>query len=229
MEVVSVYAVQSSEYAELARATYRRQRACYQRFGVARAADAQASFLWRNVTLVVAEDARGELVGGLRVHRRGAHALPAEAALAGQTRLSEHLERRRGGVVEYAGLWVEERLRGRGLSAMLVSLGIAITPELGARHGVAFTHHHLDFWCPFGFDVDARLQGLAYPSPSYRSSLLWIDALDVPNAAPYIRGVISRLRHAARERAAVRWRPGPGSLPDQIEFPRRAAQMVRCA
>lgn len=185
-----------------------RQRNCYAAFAVQHAAkkiDARGTD--GSVYFVVAETLAGDMVGGTRFHVRGKNSpLPIELALAGDRHITAEIRaRQHEGVAEYAGLWVLPNQRGTGLSAALMSTAVAASSTCGVRHGLGFTHHHLVFWTPIGFNVDQDLGFKPYPDPRYQSYVLWIDPMVLANARHDYQLGISMLRSAVAQGQSMLW------------------------
>lgn len=191
---------------------HRRQQDCYAAFSVERAAKKVHTKQERKVYFVIAETLSGEMVGGARFHVRGAtEPLPIERALPNDSRIHEAMmARQAGGVAEYAGLWAVPEGRGTGLSAVLISTTVAASALFGVRCGLGFTHHHLIFWTPLGFQIDDELGFFAYPDPRYQSYVLWIDPMSLSAASPAHRHGISMIQAALRRTNSILWDPEIG-------------------
>ncbi len=220
--------VHASHDPHLAQHLQAQQFACYQNFAVQGVANTvrDVDVLGPGIHHVVAEDEHGEPVGALRIHvRSNSHPLPVERAIPGLEELHQSLQKRHvDGIAEYTGLWVVDDFRGRGLSTVLVCTALAACPLLRAFNGVAFTHHHLRFWTPLGFEIDESIGGIVYPDSRYRSSVLWIDTATLHDTDPVYRRMILGIRLALSQHQLVYWHPDPEiPLPMQVHIGALAA------
>ncbi len=203
--------VHASHDPQLAHRLQAQQLACYQNFAVQGVAKTvrDDDVVGSGIHHVVAEDHRGVAVGALRIHvRSNIHPLPVERAIPEVGMLHRSLQQRYvDGIAEYTGLWVVDEYRGRGLSTILVCIALACCPLLRAFNGVAFTHHHLSFWKPLGFEVDQTIGGVVYPDSRYRSSVLWIDTATLGDTAPAYRRMIHAIRAALSQHQPIYWHP----------------------
>lgn len=191
----------------------RRQQDCYAGFSVERAAKKVHTKRDRSVHFVVAETMSGEMVGGARFHvRTDTNPLPIEKALPEDDRIHKEMAARQMvGVAEYAGLWARPEGRGTGLSAVLISTTVAASALHNVRCGLGFTHHHLIFWTPLGFQVDNDLGFFPYPDHRYQSYVLWIDPMTLSEASPEHRHGMTLIQNALRRTRSFLWDPALGA------------------
>lgn len=184
---------------------HHRQAECYTGFAVGKAAKRAPTE--DNIRFVVAETMTGKMVGGARFHLRTRNQpLPIERALPGDRRIHQAVRTREGGnVAEYAGLWALPEGRGTGLSAVLISTTVAASAMFNVRCGLGFTHHHLVFWTPIGFQVDEGLGFFAYPDPRYQSYVLWIDPMTLSHATEAMRHGINMIRSMLSQDRGFVW------------------------
>lgn len=202
---------------------YRRQNRSYSKFSAQKAvyAPTESEIVDGFVYYVVAQDLNtGDLCGGLRIHLRSPDApLPIERALPEDGRLQQILGQSGYGLAEMSGLWVEDYLRGTGLSSELMRVGVAAMPLLGVDKVLAFTHQHvLDFWTPIGFYVDATLEKTyPYPDHRYRSRIIWIDPNNLGCAEHVQRMRIFLLRSCLAQGQLIYWPQEPVLTPVALE------------
>jgi hypothetical protein len=179
------------------------QRRCYERFGVAAAAeevDATGGDVWCVVAL------RGEtpVAGARLLVKTPDRPLPLERLLGVHSALAQELQARRvDGVAEVGGLWAAEDLAGTGIGGPVVAAAVACAAAIPVRHLVSFAHHHNRFTRTVGFEPDARLGVHAYPDERYRSTVNWCDAFDPKAAEPFVQRTIRRWRRHAVAGAAL--------------------------
>lgn len=197
---------------ELVEEFNRRQQDCYAAFSVERAAKKVHAKREQSVHFIVAETMSGEIVGGARFHVRSPkNPLPIEKALPTDSRVHAAMAlRQQHGVAEYSGLWASPAGRGTGLSAVLISTTVAASANLKVRCGLGFTHHHLVFWTPLGFQVDEELGFFPYPDSRYQSYVLWIDPQTLSEASPGHRHGMTMIKTAMRRTRSILWDPEMG-------------------
>ncbi len=129
--------------------------------------------------MIVCESASGELLGGIRIHRRTTeNRLPVEHSIADRFpalpgRVDGMITE---GVAELSGLWVAPERRRTGLSVALIARAIETATMLGITRICAFAHQYsAPIFRSAGFRNDPEILDLSYPIPRYLSGLLWLD------------------------------------------------------
>lgn len=137
---------------------------------------------------------RQQILGGVGIHVRSrAGSLPVERALGDHALLRKKLDQHRH-VAELSGLWVQDDLRGSGLSLRLMHAAMGALPMLGVMVGVGFSHQHvLPLYGNIGLFPDPELRNFHYPDRRYSSSVLWADALHLTGVSDANR---RRILHA---------------------------------
>lgn len=193
------------------------QRACYHEFAVEAAVTEVSPDELKSgrVLFVVARNggARGELVGGLRLHFSfPGTLLPVEQVMSRLSQLGRLLEsRREHGIAEVCGFWIFSQYRGTGLSGALVRAGVAAVPLHRASLMIALSHHYVvSHWAPIGFQPEPRLGVHNYPDSRYFSKVILLDPVLLSTSEPEQRRQILALRHALRHRYPIFWSPERG-------------------
>ena len=164
--------------------------------------------------LILARVAGGDLVGGMRIHRRALGPLPVEAALPHSRKLCELLQELPK-LIELSGAVVCFEVRKTGLSTKLMRTGVAMIPLLGCNTAVGFGHQHvLPLYARFGMVPDGRLPISRYPDRRYQSQVIVLrDALSLADVHPVERRRIRALRRYLLPRASSTGRPGGREAP----------------
>lgn len=167
-----------------------------------------------NVCIVVAQDERGDLVGGLNFClRRPGMMLPTETLLEEDPRMQAFSGLRAKiarwstrGLAESSGLWAVAGWRGTGLSVAMFRVLIAAMPSFGVRRSIAFTHQHvLKTWGPIGWREDLEVRRIPYPDHRYQSSVIWLDPVNLDDANEKQRDHIFHLRDVLKRGGTIRW------------------------
>ncbi|MDX1911045.1 MAG: ThiF family adenylyltransferase, partial [Saprospiraceae bacterium] len=135
---------------------------------------------WSNnpdCTVIVAETASGEVVGGVRIEKqrgKGVCLPMAKAVGAQDERLACLIQKE--GVAELCGLWVAEAVQGGAIKWALNAYALAAYPLLGVRKLLGFSSPHmLSFLQSLGWQVETgvgRNGVFNYPSPGILSSVV---------------------------------------------------------
>ncbi len=144
----------------------------------------------------------GEMLGGIRIHKAdGIHKLPMEVGVSKvDPTVSEEIEAHIDlGCGEQCGLWNSKKIRGYGISWILVNSSIAILPQLGIRklYGLA-SDYSMFLFSPAGFEIQRQFGNKGdfnYPTEKYIARVVMIgDCLHLPTSAKKEVNFVAQIR-----------------------------------
>ena len=157
----------------------------------------------QNIYCVIAIDNDNEMVGGIRLQiGDGISPLPVETAIGdidpGIYKVVEYYHKN-GGIGELCGLWNSRKVKGVGISVVLVRAAISIINQLKFQTltGIC-AEYSLKMFQEVGFVINERLGNegkFVYPNENYIARVVGIlNSLTLATAAPYDRKIMLNLR-----------------------------------
>jgi hypothetical protein len=162
-----------------------------------------------NIYCVIARDDSGEMVGGIRVQvADGVHPLPVEKAVGDIDNNVCKFVRElaiNGGVGELSGLWNSRKVKGIGVSLLLVRAGISMINQFNIKMltGIC-AGYSLPMFTKVGFVINKDLGSngeFVYPNENYIARVVGIlNIITLETASPIEREKILSLRETPRQR-----------------------------
>ncbi|MGW0036456.1 hypothetical protein [Gordonia sp. NPDC003376] len=184
-------------------------RDAYTRHGCAAALDYEQTRGGESTAIFCAVlDARGRVVGGLRIQDRletaaSSHALVEWSGQDSQVDLVNEIEERLAdGIVEVKSAWVDERSEhAAAVAPRLSRLALVVMQVCGVRYIMATSAEHvLARWVSGGGRVAQAVAPTPYPDERYVTRLMWIDRTTLasdarPDIWEQVRREMAGLQH----------------------------------
>jgi hypothetical protein len=161
-----------------------------------------------HIYCVIARDDSGEMVGGIRVQvADGIHPLPIELAVGDvEPRIFSFVKDLAvdGGIGELCGLWNSKKVKGIGLSTLLVRAGISMINQFNIQVLTGICGGYtLPMFAKVGFVINAKLGNngeFLYPNENNVARAVGIlNAVKLETADPHEREKMMTLRQTPKQ------------------------------